>query len=135
MIDHTPERETLRALLHRWQAGELTPIRVLVAAERLWEQDQQFGQPAAPTYARSDPHSIFYAVLWLLEALHVQPVTPDDIPAILAFLDTPAGSEESGWQQWDGYWDGIDLTARLTGFGDVGAYLEGRPTPDGGAGR
>jgi hypothetical protein len=134
MTNFAAEREVLRVLLTQWQAGELTPIQVLVEAERLWEQDPNSGHLLTPTYARSDSRSIFYAVLGLLEVLHVQPVIPEDIPATLAFLDTPAGSEESGWQQWDAYWEAVDLAARLEALGDLGAYLEGRSTPDSGAG-
>jgi hypothetical protein len=119
-----PLRETLATLLRRWQRGELTPLEVLVAAEGLWERDPLSGQPQAPVFLRSDPKAIDYHVLWLLEVLHCDPLLPVDIPAILAFLETPPGQEAEAWRRWEAYWAAIDWEARRQAVGDLNSYLQ-----------
>lgn len=117
-------REQLVTLLRRWQRGELVPLDVLVAAESMWESDPLAGQPEAPVFPRSDPRAIDYRVLWLLEVLHCDPLLPADIPAILAFLETPAGHEAAAWRRWGAYWAEIEWEARLRAVGDRTSYLQ-----------
>jgi hypothetical protein len=47
-----------------------------------------------------------------LDALNHQLITPDDIPAIRAFLQTRAGNESEGWTTWRMYWDNLDFDER-----------------------
>jgi hypothetical protein len=51
-------------------------------------------------------------VLAQLEILNHQPITREDVPALLAFLGTPRGQAARGWMQWWQYWDGIDFAQR-----------------------
>lgn len=37
---------------------------------------------------------------------------PEDIPAILEFLDTPKGREAQAWEKWKKYWANPDMRAR-----------------------
>ncbi|WP_152541368.1 hypothetical protein [Kallotenue papyrolyticum] len=104
---NTIERETLRTLLRKWQAGELTDLQVYAEAEALWEQF-----PEVPQFSQDDPRSINVEVLLNLTLLYQQLITPQDIPALLAFLDTPPGKEKEGWQKLHDYWDHIDFEQR-----------------------
>ncbi len=105
----TPEQiAAMRDLLLRWQAGKIDADTVLNAAESMWEH----GFPW-PTYDHTDHRSIAITVLHVLEALYAQLVFREDIPALLAFLDTPLGEEQAGWDTMDRYWEAIDWDYRL----------------------
>jgi hypothetical protein len=101
------ERRQLRDLLQRWQRGEVSEREVHEEAEALWEH-------YAPLKGHDEdaPQSIAMGVLSNLETLNWQLITPEDIPAMLAFLETPLGQERQGWQAWHRYWQGIDFNQR-----------------------
>ena len=62
--------------------------------------------------------------------LHCDPLLPTDIPAILAFLETPPGQEVEAWRRWEAYWAEIDWDDRLRAVGDLNSYLQtGRLAP------
>lgn len=117
------ERMVLHNLVKQWEAQLLDEQAVLEEAERLWELNPQW-----PEYPRSDPRSINFEVLFQLKSLHVQLITPDDIPAILKFLDTPAGFEAKAWQEWDTFWNSIDFEARLFNLANNPYYAKS-PVP------
>jgi len=102
------DRNQLRRLLLRWQDGELRAIAVLEEAETLLEH-----LGPLPKYLQSDFRSIAMEVLYDLDILIAQRINSDDIPALLAFLDTPIGAEAQGWQDIQRYWEGIDFDRRL----------------------
>lgn len=101
------KQEILRSLLQRWSLGELTEREVHEEAERLWDQVQQPQQ-----YPQDDPVSIWVEVVSNLSILGWQLIIPDDIPAMLTFLDTPSGRELEGWAKWQQYWKTIDFEKR-----------------------
>lgn len=103
-------RDQIRVLLQQWQRRQVTPLDVLVEAERIWESDPLYNNYIP--FPRTDSRSVYYSVLLMLEVLHVQLLMREDIPMILAFLDTPAGGEEKAWQLWDAYWDSVDYDDR-----------------------
>lgn len=102
------EREVLRNLLRRWQAGELTDLQVREEAEAFWEQLSE-----VPRFSKDDPRSINFEVLLNLNMLYQQLIIPEDIPALLGFLDTPVGKEREGWQALHDYWASVDFKQRL----------------------
>jgi len=102
-------REVLRELILRWRSGSIDERAVPEAAERLWEK---YGEEP-PAYPKEDPRSIVLEVVSQLEVLNVQLITPDDIPALLEFLDAPVGSEKAAWDRWTRYWDQLDFGRRL----------------------
>src|SRR4051794_3941721 len=101
-----PDRRVLVELLERWARGEITERQVHEEAETLIED---WGWPRLP---KSDPRSIPVDVAHELEALNVQWIFEDDIPAMLTFLNTPAGGEAEAWRVWESYWEGIDYDDR-----------------------
>ena len=72
-----------------------------------------FGEAAlVPEIDRANPESIPVAVLELLAMAHQQWVLPDDVPALLAFLEAPAGSELEAWKRFDQYWQSVNFKER-----------------------
>lgn len=101
------ERSELLVLLEQWQRGALNEREVHEQAESL--SDQLGEQPLCPEH---DPGSIPMEVLLHLEILNHQLITPEDIPAMQAFLNTPLGNESQGWAAWRSYWENLDLESR-----------------------
>jgi hypothetical protein len=106
-----PDRETLIAVLKRWQGGEINHWCVVEEAEAiadsLWDEPEMI-----PTVVKSDPGSIALVVLCILSTAYIYGVLPVDIPALLEFLETPEGEELSGWERFEAYWAGANLNAR-----------------------
>ena len=102
----TLDRHLLRSLVMQWQRGEITERDVHERAEHLWDQRDW------PDYPTSDARSIAIEVLAQLDILNHQLITVEDVPAIVDFLNTPPGSEEDAWEQWQRYWDNVDLDKR-----------------------
>jgi len=101
------DAKALRSLLKRWQRGEIDERSVHEEAERIWASKDEW-----PVYPDTDPESIPMDVLEQLDVLNHQLIIPADIPAMLAFLDTPLGEEQRGWEEWERYWQGVDIDAR-----------------------
>ena len=105
----TPEQiAAMRDLLLRWQAGQIGGLTLYDEAEYMWDE----GYPW-PEYDHTDYRSIPIAVLHVLEDLCAQLVFREDIPELLAFLDTPPGEERAAWETMDRYWESIDWDSRL----------------------
>ena len=102
------QRTHLKQLLEQWGSGSIDEVEVHETAEQLWETLQQ----AEANYPEQDPRSIAIEVLSQLEILNHQLITKVDIPAILAFLETPPGEEQTAWKTWRQYWENLDLAAR-----------------------
>lgn len=68
---------------------------------------------AIPQLPRDDSRSIPIEVRSHLEILNHQLIVPEDIPAILAFLDTPPGEELAAWHVWESYWNNMDYDRRI----------------------
>ena len=100
-------RSSLRALLQRWAANEITAVDVHERAEALWESQTW------PPYSHDDDRSIAVEVLSQLDIIDHQLITVDDVPAIVRFLDTPPGRALEGWVQWVKYWEGVDMKRRM----------------------
>lgn len=103
---HELDRSVLRSLVLRWATGELTERNVHETAESLWES-----QPW-PNYSEADDRSIALEVLIQLDILNHQLITAEDVPALIAFLDTPPGQAAQGWRRWRQYWASIDWDQR-----------------------
>lgn len=99
-------REEIRRILQLWQRGAVDVQRVQAKAEQLLETWNY------PTYEESDPRSIPIDVLSNLDMAYYQLVVPQDIPAMLRFLDTPPGQEANAWKHWKQYWNDIDYDDR-----------------------
>jgi hypothetical protein len=87
-------RDELRAELRRWREG-----RVNASGLKAWLEGAQPGRD--PTVKE---------VLADLDVLEVHLLTPDDVPALLRFLDEE--DHQEGLRAWVSYRDGIDLDAR-----------------------
>jgi len=111
------QRHQVRDLLQRWQRGEIDERQVHEEAEVLWDC-----YVPGEEYDRESPQSIALDVLSSLETLNVQLVTPEDIPAMLRFLETPADQERRGWQIWHQYWRSIDYNQRRQSLRDNPYY-------------
>ncbi len=111
------QRQQVRDLLDRWQRGEIDERKVHEEAEVLWDR-----YIPAEKYDRVSPQSIALDVLSSLETLNVQLVTPEDIPAMFRFLETPADQERLGWQAWYQYWQNIDYNRRRQSLRDNQYY-------------
>src|SRR5574341_254962 len=101
------DRDTLRTLLLRWRAGELTTENVHREAELIWESREW------PHYDENDDRSIPLEVVSQLDIMNHQAITVDDIPAMLEFLSTSPGQARHGWRRWRAYWQKIDMEQRL----------------------
>lgn len=101
------ERSVLLELLEQWQTEAIDEREVHEQAEALLEQLEEY-----PTYPEHDPKSIPMEVLLYLDVLNHQLITPEDIPAMHAFLHTPLGNESQGWAVWRSYWDNLNLECR-----------------------
>ncbi|WP_218080299.1 hypothetical protein [Anthocerotibacter panamensis] len=99
--------QDVRNLLDLWSLGSLDARKVHEEAEKLWESIQPDS-----FYPKDNYKSIIIEVLSQLEILNHQLIMPDDIPAILRFLDTPNGKELQGWEDWLNYWENIDMDVR-----------------------
>ena len=101
------ERQKLKALLLRWQSGEIDERHVHEEAERIWAQ----GSPW-PTLTEEDPQSIVAELACVLDILNAQWITVEDVPAMLSFLGTPAEEVVRGWTEWRSYLNGVDFVKR-----------------------
>ena len=101
------DRDVIQILLERWGSGTIDEREVHEEAERLCDQYEEW-----PTLPERHPESIAMEVLSHLEILNHQLITREDIPAMLAFLDTPLGKERQGWKTWRRYWDRLNLRSR-----------------------
>ncbi len=115
-------REPLRELLKRWASGELDARQIHEHAEQLWDSLEQHQFP------REDRRSIAAEVLSQLDILNHQLITPEDIPAMMQFLDTPRGSELDGWKRWQRHWAELDMDERIESLKD-NHYYSAYPVP------
>ena len=99
-------KKILLNLLDKWAKNEITEIDILEETEVLLEQTTWI------EFKENNPQSIIFDVLSNLEALCTQLIIKEDIPAIIAFLNTPKGKEKKGWKDWKEYWDKIDFKNR-----------------------
>ncbi len=101
------ERDRLLALLEKWQNGTIDERTVHEQAESMMDELGEL-----PSYSEDDPRSIPVEVLLHLDALNHQLITPEDIPAMEAFLCTSQGDEAQGWAAWRNYWNNLDFETR-----------------------
>lgn len=105
------DRQALIELLSRWEKGEISAWQVVEGSEAA--EEALFGEAElVPELPRTDPQSIPVAVLELMATAPHQRLLPEDVPALISFLETTPGSELTGWQRIDAYWNAIDLDAR-----------------------
>jgi hypothetical protein len=100
------------SLLLRWKAEDLSAPDLHEQAEEMWNS-QEWG-----LFNESDDRSIAVEVLSVLDSMNQQWIMIEDIPAIVAFLNTPPSHAAEAWRWWRKYWDGVDFIARkrrLTG--------------------
>jgi hypothetical protein len=105
--------DMLRYLLVRWAAGDLTAWDVQLTAEDIEGQGNTLNCHDGPhetwyEVEESDGRSIPVEVLCTLVDMPARLISTRDIPAFLAFLNTPEGHAAEGWQRWREYWAGID---------------------------
>jgi hypothetical protein len=119
MVDEMDDvdRAGLRSLVLRWLSGELSERDVHEEAEHRWESRSW------PVCDEQDDGSVAVEVLAQLEILNHQWITTEDVPAILAFLDTPSGQAGDGWRRWRAYWDSIDWDERRRGLAGRTYYV------------
>lgn len=103
---HQMDRSSLSQMLYRWWSGHWTAKQVYAEAMRLWSQTEW------PDYPSDDERSVAIELLFLLNMLPHTLLSTEDVPAMLAFLDTPPGEELSGWARWDLYLSRVDWSAR-----------------------
>jgi hypothetical protein len=101
------QRSELLDLLEQWRTGIIDERKVHEQAEALMEELAEQSE-----YPENDPKSIPMEVLLHLDILNHQLITPEDIPAMQAFLQTPFGQESPGWATWRSYWDSLDFERR-----------------------
>jgi len=76
------------------------------------------------TYPKSDVRSIGFSVLNFLEFAWTkspEEISAEDIPVILAFLDTPVAKSLEAWDKWDKYWG----TQKTTEWIELGTAIKG----------
>lgn len=105
------QRDTLRSLLIRWQSGEITEREIHEEAEELYLQFWA-ERPTNAEIAHDDPASFLGEILAQLEMLNVGLIVTEDIPAMLAFLNTSQGEEAKSWLAWERYMQSIDFKER-----------------------
>lgn len=119
-MDDDSLRAQARRLLLQWQAGHVTEADVVVRAESLAARTH-----GAETLPEADLRSIAQEVLRQLEMLPTQGITTDDVPAVLAFLETRAGREADGWAAWRAYWQSVDFQDRRRSLAGHPFYTAG----------
>jgi hypothetical protein len=108
----------LREFLRAWEHEGADPATLLEDADDLFQAVAEWGE-----VARDDPRSIPAEVALRLEEMHHRWVVPEDVPAMVEFLDTPTGAEAEAWDAWDAYWGrGVDWDARALDLADDPAY-------------
>lgn len=94
-------RTDLRNILLQWQSGALEPKEVLEWAEDRYEsEDLQSGDEAA------------LSILTLLDSLHVNLITVEDVPVFLRMLELPPEKEDEALQLLERHSESFDLDAR-----------------------
>lgn len=95
----TIARELVENLLLRWQRGEVTSWFVVEEAE-FWLEE--FG--TLPTLGPTDPDWPAYVIADdLLSAAHIQHILREDVPALLAFLNTPLPEAQAAHDRLNAY--------------------------------
>src|SRR5262249_25019482 len=99
-------RGMIAETLRRWQAGELTAREAYDwAQERYWPGRVEFDDWEA------DDSSAANEVLCALDALPMNLILPEDMPAYLEFLATPSGRFAEGYERFRAALDRIDYAA------------------------
>ena len=94
-------RTDLRNILLQWQSSTLEPKEVLEWSEERYEsEDLQSGDEAA------------LSILTLLDSLHVNLITIDDVPVFLQMLELPPDKEEEALHLLEQHSERIVLEAR-----------------------
>lgn len=118
-MDEDVVTNRLREFLRSWEHGGADAATLLEDADELFQEVAEWGE-----VARDDPRSIPAEVALRLEEMHHRWVTPGDIPALVDFLETPAGQEAEGWDAWDAYWDErVDWEERARELAEDPAYV------------
>jgi hypothetical protein len=86
-----PDRDVLRDILLRWQKGDITFAAAVEEAELL-EERYSFEVIETPLPV-AEPWCVSFIALHEPTKGFVEPLFPEDIPALLEYLDTPTGDE------------------------------------------
>jgi hypothetical protein len=111
-------RQQLFDILTKWLNGELSTKEVHEEAEEMVTAFEEW-----PRVSKAHANAIPLEILSNLEVLNYQLITQEDIPAMLKFLATPPGSEKRAWEEWERYWENIDLESRKRILSDNPYYL------------
>ncbi|HXA29907.1 MAG TPA: hypothetical protein VN193_14295 [Candidatus Angelobacter sp.] len=115
-----PSREALVGMVKEWMAGERSTRSV-----HEWAEELEHAHVYSPEYALGPPQvdPIASEVLLRLSFLNVELITPEDGPAILAFLGASPEDTSAAWEAWRAYWNSLDLDKRKLSISkDPSAY-------------
>lgn len=101
-----PGRDQILAVLLAWSTGHYADEEVAEWAAgftyKVW----------LPEHPPDDVRSIYVEVILQLSALHVQPLTRDDVPALRLFVTAAAGDARDAWRIWWTHLESIDWSTR-----------------------
>ena len=106
-----PKRDELRDILLRWQRGEITFYQVVLAAEVIEDRlpDLVIEEPLPV----AEPWCIPFLLMGELSMGFSVPLFREEIPQLLAYLDTPAGAEIEASERLSAYLERQTLDARI----------------------
>ena len=105
----TVTREEVAQKLSEWASGRTSSAEVHGWASALFlSEDVDFAD------WEGDEDSVTKEVLGALDMMDMNLVTPQDIPALLAFLGTPVGGFSGGYEKMKKWFDSVDYAARKT---------------------
>jgi hypothetical protein len=93
-------RQEVRALLERWQRGEITAFQV-----HTWAEDRHVVSAFEPE------DDVVNQVMGHLDMLDISLITAEDVPALLRALDD-LGDTDRVIQDLERYFEGIDFVRR-----------------------
>lgn len=102
-------KDKIKKILLNWEADSINEFDVINEAEYLLEQNNYLYDFVENI---NHPNHILYQMLDYLEKLHLQLVIKEDIPVILAYLNTPENQVSEATKKWIYYWDNIDYAQR-----------------------
>lgn len=107
MTDNYITRGEIILMLKKWQAADLS-------TQQLWDwASHRFAAGHADYDDWDGERSVAHEMLGVLDSLDMHLMLVQDVPMHLAFLETPIGAFEDGFERWSAARAAIDYATRI----------------------
>ena len=112
-------KKPLKNILVKWLTGAIDEREARDRAELI----RYYYRCNQCRHTKCQYQSILEEALCLLDSLHFDLITVEDIPEFIKFIDTDPGSCQDAWRDWKKYWEKVDFEARKKQLADNLFYI------------